>query len=234
MLTIRRANERGHANHGWLDAHHTFSFAGYHHPDFVHFGALRVLNQDGIAPGMGFPTHSHDNMEIVTYVLEGSLRHEDSMGNGSLISPGEVQLMSAGTGVAHSEFNNSPSEPLHLLQMWVFPEQRNTTPRYEQKDFGGELGGKLRLVVAPDGRDGSLQIGQDARLFAGHLGRGDTAELELPTGRSAWLHLAAGKLEVNGVSLEGGDGVAVIDEPTLQLEQAERASVVVWELREAS
>ena len=171
MITPRRSEDRGHANHGWLDANHTFSFAGYFDPEWIQFGELRVLNQDRIAPGMGFGTHGHEDMEIVTYVLEGSLEHRDSMGTGSRLTPGMVQLMSAGSGVTHSEFNGSREEELHLLQMWVMPAERGTRPRYEECQFEEleQVTGRLHLVVSPDGRDGSLSIGQDARLFAGRF-----------------------------------------------------------------
>jgi len=231
MITIRKSEERGHANHGWLDAYHTFSFASYHNPDFMHFGPLRVLNQDRVAAGQGFPTHAHDNMEIVTYVLEGVLEHKDSMGNGSQIRPGEVQFMSAGTGVTHSEFNASSDEGLHLLQMWVFPLEQGMTPRYEQKAFPAEeLRGSLRLVVSPDGADGSVTIGQDARLYAGKLAEGERAELPLAEGRIAWLHVARGHVNLNGGDLAPGDGAAIREEALLAIEGKGDAEVVLWDL----
>jgi len=231
MLRIRRSDERGHADHGWLDARHTFSFADYHDPDFMGFGVLRVLNQDRVQPGQGFPRHGHRDMEIVTYLLEGELSHEDSMGNGSRILPGEVQLMSAGTGVLHSEYNASGDDLLHLLQMWVLPAERGTKPRYEQKGFpAAERRGRLRLVVSPDGKDGSLTIGQDARLYAGLLDGAERAQLALAPGRTAWLHVGLGKLRANGEQLGPGDGAALLDEKQLSLERGERAEFVVWEL----
>jgi hypothetical protein len=231
MFRLRRSDERGHADHGWLDTRHTFSFADYHDPDFMGFSVLRVLNQDRVQPGQGFPRHGHRDMEIVTCVLEGELEHEDSMGNGSRIRPGEVQLMSAGTGVLHSEYNASRSEVLHLLQMWVLPAARATQPRYEQKSFPvAERRGRARLVVSPDGADGSLTIGQDARLYVGLLDGAERVRLSLAPGHSAWLHVGLGGLSVNGASLGPGDGAALVDEAQLSLDRGERADFVVWEL----
>ena len=231
MINIRRSEERGHADHGWLDTFHTFSFAEYYDADFMHFGALRVVNQDRVAPGRGFGTHGHKDMEIVSYVLDGVLEHKDSMGNGSQMRPGDVQLMSAGTGVTHSEFNGSGDDPLHFLQMWVFPRSKNTKPRYEQKEFSPEeRRSQLRLVVSPDGAEGSLTIDQDARLYASLLAPGDRAEHELPQGRGAWLHVARGKVQLNGAELGPGDGAAIRDEGRLTLEGVEDAELVMWEL----
>jgi len=231
MITIRSSKARGHADHGWLDTFHTFSFADYLDPDFVRFGVLRVLNQDRVAPGKGFGTHGHQNMEIVSYVLEGVLEHKDSMGNGSQMRPGDVQLMSACTGVRHSEFNASADEELRLLQMWVVPEKNGTAPRYEQKTFSSaERQGRLRLVVSPDGADGSLTIGQDARLFAGLLAAGETTQHELPAGRSAWLHVARGRIQLDGELLGPGDGAGIRDETRLALAAVEDAELVLWEL----
>ena len=233
MIQIRRSDERGHADHGWLDAYHTFSFAAYFDPEHTHFGALRVLNQDRIAPGTGFGTHGHQDMEIVTWVLDGVLEHEDSMGNGSRIRPGDVQLMSAGTGVRHSEFNGSREDPLHLLQMWVLPREDGLSPRYEEKRIPEEeRRGRLRLIVSPDGRDGSLTIGQDAALYAGSFGPGDRAEHALEAGRSAWVHVASGRLRINGIDLEAGDGAGIRSERSLSIEGLEEAEVVVWDLPE--
>ena len=231
MITIRRSEERGHADHGWLDARHTFSFAGYHDPDFMGFSELRVLNQDRVQPGRGFGTHPHADMEIVTYVLEGVLEHRDSMGNGSRILPGDVQFMSAGTGVTHSEVNASPHEVLHLLQMWVLPARRGTAPRYDQRTFPAEeRRGRLRLVVSPDGAEGSITIGQDARLYAGLLGAGERALHEQDPRRRGWLHVARGRLRVNGLELGPGDGAAIQGEPRLELEGVEEAELVHWDL----
>lgn len=229
MIQIRKSDERGHAQHGWLDAYHTFSFAGYHAPEQMGFGPLRVLNQDRIAAGQGFGMHSHRDMEIVTYVLEGVLEHRDDMGNGSQIRNGEVQLMSAGSGVQHSEFNPSGDQVLHLLQMWVLPAQQRTTPRYAQKAFPStERRGKLQLVVSPDGAQGSLLIGQDARLYAGLFGPGEAAQHELGQ-RSAWLHVASGSLSLNGIELHAGDGAAIQSEAQLFLEGIEESEIVLWD-----
>jgi len=231
MIRIRRSDERGHADHGWLDTHHTFSFADYHDPDFMGFSVLRVLNQDRVAPGHGFPRHGHRDMEIVSVVLEGVLEHEDSLGNGSQMRPGEVQLMSAGTGVLHSEYNGSEKDPLHFLQMWIEPARRGTKPRYEQKMFApAERRGRLRLVVSPDARDGSLTIAQDARLFAATLDGAEKIRHELAPERVAWLHVARGKLQLNGERLGPGDGAAIVDEKALALEHGEGAELVLWEL----
>ena len=231
MLTVRKSADRGHADHGWLDTFHTFSFGGYRDPEHMGFSVLRVLNQDRVAPGAGFPTHPHRDMEIVTYVLEGALQHRDSMGNGSVIRPGEVQYMSAGTGVLHSECNASPSEPLHLLQMWVLPREKGTAPAYDQKTFPlEERRDRLRLVVSPDGRDGSIRIGQDAALFAAVLGPGGHVEHELPSGRTAWLHVARGRVRLGEEELGPGDGAGVRDERRLILEGLEDAELVLWEL----
>ena len=212
MITLRRSQERGHADHGWLDTYHTFSFANYHDPDFMGFSVLRVLNQDRVMPGQGFGTHGHQDMEIVSYVLDGVLEHKDSMGNGSQMRPGEVQLMSAGTGVTHSEFNASQDEKLHFLQMCVIPARRSTEPRYDQKEFAEtERRGKIRLVVSPDGAEGSLTIGQDVRLYAGLLDGDESARFELGSDRAAWLHVARGSLTLNGQRLEPGDGAGIAD-----------------------
>lgn len=231
MIEVRRSQDRGHADHGWLESHHTFSFADYYDPAFTHFGLLRVINQDEVAPGQGFQTHGHKDMEIVSYVLDGVLEHRDSMGNGSQMRPGEVQLMSAGSGVTHSEFNASESDTLHFLQMWVFPKDKGTTPRYEQRAYSeAERRGTLRLVVSPDGADGSVTIGQDARMYAGLLGDGESAEHELPDDRAAWIHVARGSLTLNGEELGPGDGAGIRGERELRLEGVSDAEFVVWEL----
>jgi redox-sensitive bicupin YhaK (pirin superfamily) len=231
MITIRRADERGHADHGWLDAHHTFSFAAYHDPAWERFGDLRVLNHDVVQPGTGFGTHPHRDMEILTYVLRGELRHEDSMGNGSVIRPGDVQFMSAGSGVTHSEVNPSGSEPVELLQMWVVPSQRSTAPRYEQRHYPeAERRGRLLLVASPDGRDGSITVGQDVRLYAGLFHRGETASLTLE-GSRAWLQVASGELKLDGRLLQAGDGAGITDQQSLALEGVDAANVVVFDLR---
>lgn len=209
-MIIRRAEERGHADHGWLRSYHSFSFADYHDPAHVHFRALRVINDDYVQPGHGFGTHPHADMEIVTYVLDGELQHKDSMGNGSVIRPGEVQRMTAGTGVTHSELNSSPTDVLHLLQIWIFPERKGLAPGYEQKSFSlGERRGRLCLVASRDGRDGSVTIHQDAAIHAGVLGADEGARFDVAPGRHAYLHVARGAVTVNGAALHAGDGAAV-------------------------
>lgn len=231
MIEIRRSQERGYANHGWLEARFTFSFAEYFDPEWMHFGPLRVINQDRIQPGKGFGKHGHQDMEIVTYVLEGVLEHKDSMGNGSQIRPGEVQLMSAGTGVTHSEFNASDAQLLHLLQMWVIPSQLGTPPRYEQKRFSEEERREgLCLIASPQGERSSLTIGQDVHLYASLLGVDDTRDLELTPGRGAWLHVARGRLTVNGQELGPGDGAAIREESQLEIRGLEDSDLVLWNL----
>ncbi|MCA8962548.1 MAG: pirin family protein [Planctomycetes bacterium] len=231
MITRRRSEERGHADYGWLDTYHTFSFADYHDPDWVQFGSLRVLNQDRVAPGRGFGTHGHRDMEIVSVVLQGVLEHRDSMGNGSQLRPGEVQLMSAGSGVTHSEFNASATESLHFLQMWILPRERGTAPRYEQKMFADEeRSGRFRRVVSPDGRDGSLTIGQDAELYLGTLEPDHAARHELPPGRVAWLHVATGRAQIGGLELAAGDGASIRDEGSIEVRAGARAEIVLWVL----
>lgn len=236
MLTLRRAGDRGHANHGWLDSYHTFSFADYHDPRHMGFRGLRVINEDRVQPGRGFGTHGHRDMEIVSYVLSGALQHKDSMGNGSVIRPGEVQRMSAGTGVTHSEQNDSRSELVHFLQIWLLPERRGITPGYEQKAFPpAERQGQLRLVASPQGADGSVTIHCDARLYAGLLGAGERAQLPLAAGRHAWVHVARGRVRLGEHELAAGDGAALSDEPLVQLDGLpsaadERAEVLVFDL----
>lgn len=230
MITIRHSQDRGHADHGWLKSAHTFSFAGYYDPEFLAHGSLRVLNQDRVAGGGGFPPHGHANMEIVSYVLEGAMEHRDSMGTGSVMRPGDVQLMSAGRGVQHSEFNASDTEPLHFLQMWVMPARDGTDPGYQQKSFSlEERQGRLRLVVSPDGEDGSLRIGQDASLYAGLFAKGEEAVHQLAEGRSAWLHVATGSVDVNGTRLGPGDGAAIVNESQIHVHGVEDAEVVLWD-----
>ena len=231
MITIRRSEDRGHADHGWLHSDHTFSFANYHDPEHMGFGLLRVINQDRVEPGKGFGTHGHQDMEIVSYVLDGVLEHQDSMGNGSQMRPGDVQLMSAGTGVTHSEFNASATEPLHFLQMWVYPSDRGTEPRYQQQAFSEqERRGTLRLVVSPGGEQGSIAIGQDARLYASVLDQGEHARQQLAEDRSAWLHVARGRVRLGDHELGSGDGAAILDESLVVLEGIHRAELVLWEL----
>jgi redox-sensitive bicupin YhaK (pirin superfamily) len=209
MIRVRKADERGHFNHGWLNTYHTFSFADYHDPDFMGFRSLRVINEDYVTAGQGFGTHGHRDMEIVTYVLEGALRHADSMGTGSVIRPGEVQRMSAGTGVMHSE-KNASDEPVHLLQIWILPERHGIRPEYEQKEFPpSERDGKLRLVASHDGRDGSLTIHQDADLYTTTLRDGASVAFDFRPNRYGWLQVARGSVSLNGQSLNAGDGAAI-------------------------
>ena len=209
MMKLRPAKERGHAEHGWLDSHHTFSFADYHDPQHMGYRNLRVINDDRVAGGQGFPRHSHRDMEIISYVLEGALGHKDSMGTGSVIVPGDLQRMSAGTGVQHSEMNASPDEEVHFLQIWIMPKKAGIAPGYEQKRFDDKAG-KLRLVASPDGRDGSVTVHADASIWAGVFGSGEKAEITVP---HAWIHVAKGKLKVNGQELSAGDGAAIEGEP---------------------
>lgn len=216
MIEIRRAIDRGHADHGWLKARHSFSFANYYHPDHMGFRALRVINEDTVQGGAGFPPHSHRDMEIITYVLEGAIEHRDSTGGGGVIRPGDVQYMCAGAGVTHSEFNASPTEPLHLLQIWLLPDRAGHVPRYEQKTFGDARRGGLRLVASPDGREGSIAIHQDARLFASILDEDASVEHAFAEGRHGWLQLARGGLEVGGLMMQPGDGAKISNERALQ------------------
>ncbi|HYL91643.1 MAG TPA: pirin family protein [Alphaproteobacteria bacterium] len=228
MIKIRRADERGHANHGWLDTHHTFSFSEYYDPKFMGFRSLRVINEDWVKPGYGFPTHPHRDMEIITYVLEGSLEHKDSMGTGSVIRPGEVQKMSAGTGVRHSEFNHSKTEPVHLYQIWIMPEDEGIKPMYEQKVIpAGEKQGKLRLVASPEGGDGRVTLYQDARLYASVLDAGQSVEHPLTQGRYAWIQVARGQVNVNGQELKAGDGAAVEAEQNVRIAGTQNQSEVL-------
>ncbi|CCJ50018.1 MULTISPECIES: pirin family protein [Bordetella] len=231
MLTLRRSAERGHANHGWLDTHHTFSFANYYDPAHMGFGPLRVINDDRIAAGRGFGTHGHRDMEIITYVLDGAIAHKDSMGSGSTIRPGDVQRMSAGRGVMHSEFNPQPDAATHLLQIWIEPDVAGIAPEYEEKRFPeADKRGRLRQLVSPDGADGSLRIHQDARLYAGLFDGTESAELPLAAGRRSWVHVARGSLVVNGQRLDAGDGLALQDEAAVRLGDGEGAEVLVFDL----
>ena len=230
MIEIRKSDERGHANHGWLDSHFSFSFAEYFDPEHVQFRTLRVLNDDRVAGGAGFPTHPHRDMEIVTYVLEGALEHRDSMGNGSVIKPGDVQYMSAGTGVTHSEFNPS-KEPLRLLQIWMLPQKTGLKPAYDQKNFSPqEKRGKLRLVVSPDGAEGSVKIRQDNSLYATLLDKGESVRHELRPGRHAWIQVAKGEVKLNGKPLQEGDGAAISEEKSLELTGIKDAEVLLFDL----
>lgn len=229
-MRIRRAAERGFADHGWLRSFHTFSFADYFDPEHMGFFALRVINEDRVEPGMGFPRHGHRDMEIVSYVLDGALEHKDSMGTGSIIRPGDVQRMSAGTGVLHSEYNASQTDPVHFLQIWVIPDRPGHQPGYEQKTFStDDKRGRLRLVASPDGRDGSVTIHQDATIHAALLDGDESVEHVLAPGRAAWVHVARGAVEVNGTRLEAGDAAA-IGGGTIRLEGGHAAEALLFDL----
>lgn len=231
MITLRPAAERGHANHGWLDSWHSFSFAGYQDQDHMQWGPLRVINEDRVQPGQGFGTHSHRDMEIVSYVLEGSLGHKDSMGNASSIVPGEVQRLSAGTGITHSEFNHERDGITHFLQIWFLPARTGLTPSYEQKAYPeSEKRGRLRLVVSPDGRDGSVTIHQDATMSAGLFDGDEAATHDIAAGRLAYVHVVRGKVTVNGHALDAGDALLYKDEPQVTIAQGHAAEVLVFDL----
>jgi len=231
MITIRKAEERGHFNHGWLDTYHTFSFADYYDPAHMGFGHLRVINQDRVKPSRGFPTHGHEDMEIISYVLEGALEHKDSMGNGSIIRPGDVQRMSAGTGVTHSEYNPSSTELVHFLQIWILPDKRSLAPSYEQKSYpDGQKRAQLRLIASQDGHAGSVTVHQNIRVFATLLGAGEQATYSVPPGRRAWLQVARGSLQLNGVPMKEGDGAAIKDERELRIEGDKDGEALLFDL----
>lgn len=231
MIQIRRAADRGHFDHGWLDTFHSFSFGDYSDAKHHHFRALRVINEDRVAPGQGFGMHGHRDMEIVTYVLEGALQHKDSLGNGSILRAGEFQQMSAGSGIRHSEFNPLTAEPVHLYQIWLFPNQRGVTPSYEQKAFSeSERLGRLRLVASPGAADGSLTIHQDARVFLSTLRAGDSVTHELSPGRHAWLQVLRGRVSLNGTALDTSDGAAISDERSLTILADQSAEFMLFDL----
>lgn len=231
MLEIRKNEERGHANHGWLDSHHTFSFAEYYDEQHMGFGALRVINEDRVSAGGGFGTHAHRDMEIISYVLEGELAHRDSIGNGSVIRPGDVQRMSAGSGVQHSEFNPSKDRTVHFLQIWIQPNVIGIAPSYEEKRFSDEdKRGRLRLIASPDSADGSVLIHQDAKLYAGLFDGDETASLPLAVRRRAFVHIARGSATVNGIALKAGDALKVSDESSVRIAQGDKAEVLVFDL----
>jgi quercetin 2,3-dioxygenase len=231
MMTTRRSRERGHFDHGWLDTYHTFSFADYRDPRFMGFRSLRVINEDRVAPGQGFGQHPHRDMEILTYVLSGELEHRDSMGNQGVIRPGEVQYMAAGTGVEHSEFNPSRTEPVHLMQIWILPDHRGATPAYEQRPFPSLAeAGALTLLASPDGRGNSIRINQDAMLLASTLSDGQTVSHELSAGRGAWVQVLRGQIALNGTELAEGDGASIVDEPRLTMSAAQEAEILVFDL----
>jgi redox-sensitive bicupin YhaK (pirin superfamily) len=232
VIALRKSQDRGHANHGWLDSYHTFSFAGYYDPEEMGFGTLRVINEDRVAPGMGFGTHPHRDMEIISYVLEGELAHKDSMGTGSVIRPGDVQKMSAGTGVSHSEFNPSAEKPVHFLQIWIEPNQRGVKPSYEQQTFSVEQKrARLRLIASPDGADGSVRIHQDARVYASVLEGDDAVTYALPAGRSAYVHVARGSVQLNGTALTAGDGAKINAEKEIRLSNGDGAEVLLFDMK---
>jgi quercetin 2,3-dioxygenase len=231
MIAIRKSAARGHANHGWLDSYHTFSFANYYDQNYMSFRSLRVINEDIINPGKGFGTHGHTDMEIITYVLEGALEHKDSLGTGAIIKPGEVQRMSAGTGIQHSEFNPSQTEPVHLLQIWLLPDTNGLPPSYEQRDFPlEERRGKLRLVAARDARDGAVKVHQDVDLYAAVLDKKSLVSHAFQSNRHAWVQVARGSVLLNGLPLEKGDGAAVSDESEVVVEATENAEILLFDL----
>jgi len=231
MTEVRRSQERGHAQHGWLDSFHSFSFADYHDPDHMGFGPLRVINEDRVQPGRGFGTHSHRDMEIISYVLEGGLAHKDSMGNGSVIRPGDVQRMSAGTGVAHSEYNASDRDPVHFLQIWIEPNVRGVKPSYEEKRFDdASKRGRLRLIASADGRDGSVTIHQDASLYAALVDGAEALDFEPLPGRKVYVHVIKGEVEVNGQPLAAGDAIKLSNERRVRVERGRGAEILLFDL----
>ena len=231
MIELRKSDERGHANHGWLDARHSFSFAEYYDPEHMGFGPLRVLNDDRIGAGAGFGTHGHRDMEIVTYVLDGELAHKDNMGNGSVIRPGDVQRMSAGTGVMHSEYNHSKTQITHLLQIWIEPQSRGIAPGYEEKRFdAAEKRGRLRLIASADGSEGSVKLHQDVKLYAGLFDGAEQAKFAIPDGRRVYLHVAGGEVNVNGRVLKEGDALKAIDEKEISLTEGRNAEVLLFDM----
>jgi len=231
MLAKRHNEDRGPTNAGWLKSKHSFSFGHYYDPEFMGFGPLRVINEDRVIPAAGFGTHGHDNMEIISYVLSGELAHNDSMGNGSVIRPGDIQLMSAGTGVTHSEFNNSKTEEVHFLQIWIMPNKRNVKPSYQQKTFAADdMQNKFRVVISPDGAEDSLTVNQDARMLAGRFDKNATTILPTTSGRRYWLQMARGVADVNGMRAEAGDGFAVTDVDDIEVRALTAAEILIFDL----
>jgi redox-sensitive bicupin YhaK (pirin superfamily) len=230
MKTIRKSNERGHVNHGWLDSYFTFSFADYYDPQWLGYRTLRVINDDLVLPGMGFGTHPHRDMEIISYVLAGQLQHKDSMGNGRVIKPGEFQYMAAGSGVEHSEFNPSKTEPLRLLQIWIKPDAKSVKPRYAERNFAKAETGKLHLVASKTGRDGSMEIHQDVNLSLAKLDDGQQVEYPLAANRHAWVHVAEGEVNINGTKLTGGDAIGVSEESVLKIAASKPSQVLLFDL----
>ena len=234
MIELRKADERGVANFGWLDSRHTFSFGHYHDPLQMGFSDLRVINDDRVLPGQGFGTHPHRDMEIISYVLEGALEHKDSMGTGSVIRPGDVQMMSAGSGITHSEFNHSAQELVHFLQIWIVPDRTGVAPRYQQKNFSSaEKRGRLCPIIAPDAADGALGVYQDARVYAGLFDGAESSEFTLPAHRCAYVHVARGAVHLNGTAMEAGDGARIRDEQLLHFDNGQDAEVLLFDLRPA-
>jgi len=230
VITLRPAQERGHANHGWLDSYHSFSFANYYDPEHMGVSVLRVINDDTVDPGAGFGTHAHRDMEIISYVIEGALEHKDNMGNGSIIRPGEVQRMSAGSGISHSEYNASNEETVNFLQIWIIPNSQGVEPGYAQKDFSDELDDRLCLVASPDGREGSLSMYQDVLLYASRLKMDDVLQYPLEPDRIAYLHLAKGEAIVNGVPMSCGDGITIKDETAVEINTEHEAELLLFDL----
>ena len=231
MIKIRKAEERGHFDFGWLNTYHTFSFGDYYDPTHTRFRTLRVINEDFVGPGRGFPTHGHRDMEIVTYIMKGAIEHRDSMGSGSIIRRGDAQRMSAGTGVMHSEANPSDKEPVHLLQIWIFPEEQNLKPEYEEKKFSDdEKRNKLKLIVSRDGSDGAVRIHQDAKIYASLLDQGKEVDFQLANGRGAWLQVADGSVTLNDINLKQGDGAAITSESDLRIVAQQPAEILLFDL----
>ena len=230
MKIIRKSNERGHASHGWLDSYHTFSFADYYDPQWMGYRSLRVINDDLVMPGMGFGTHPHRDMEIISYVLSGAIKHKDSMGNGRVIRAGEFQYMAAGTGVQHSEFNPSKTDPLRLLQIWIQPDKKGVTPRYAEKNYAAAPAGQLHLVTSKSGRDGSIAIQQDADLLLAKLDAGQSVDHPLAANRHVWLHVAEGEVSVNGSKLSGGDAIAISEESGIKIAAIKPSQVLLFDL----
>ncbi|MDY6785867.1 MAG: pirin family protein [Cyanobacteriota bacterium] len=231
MIKVRKSHERGHANHGWLDTHHTFSFANYRDREFMGFRNLRVINEDSVSPGAGFGKHGHRDMEIITYVLEGTLKHQDSLGNGSLIQPGEVQRMSAGTGILHSEYNASTTDSVHFLQIWILPDTPNLEPSYEQRNFGiAKDPNRLHLVANRNGSDGALTVHQDLNLYAGVLREGNCVSYAFNPQRYAWVQVARGAISLNDISLQAGDGAAINNESNLEIAALEDSEILLFDL----
>ena len=230
MITVRKSEDRGQSSIDWLQSKHSFSFGHYYDPNYMGSGPLRVINEDVVAPGAGFPSHNHDNMEIISYVIEGALEHKDSLGTGSVIRPGDVQRMSAGTGIQHSEYNPSDTEPVHFLQIWIEPEEKGLQPSYEQKQFDRSLQNGLMLIGSRDGRDGSVQIHRDLELYAGHFHKGVSLPYRLADGHQAWLQVIDGELMINDYVLQAGDGIEIKDKPEFSISVQSDAHVLLFDM----